>query len=58
MTSISRWIQSRRRRGERDVQPDAPERDRDSGEEEYESAKEDAREASPSGLTRVKTDKI
>jgi hypothetical protein len=52
-----RWLQSRRRRKVDSVSVPR-EAERDSGEEEHESSEEDSREVAPSGLTRVKTDKI
>jgi membrane protein DedA with SNARE-associated domain len=52
------WMQWRRSRLETAPVPDAAEVDRDSGEEEYASHEEDAREVAPSGMTRVKTDNI
>ena len=52
-----RWMRSRRRPKAEPLS--APrEADRDSAEEEYDAQEEDAREVGPSGLTRVKTDKI
>lgn len=54
---MSNWIRSRRRKEQEAVL--APnDTERDSGEEEYASHEEDAREVAPSGLTRVKTYKI
>jgi hypothetical protein len=53
-----KWMQSRRRRRKQDLTPEPREVERDSGEEEYESHEEDEREVGPSGMTRVKTDKI
>ena len=53
-----KWIESLRRRRKLDLVPDPNEAERDSGEEEYESREEDAREISPDGMTRTKTDKI
>ena len=52
-----KWLQSRRRR-KMDSVSVPREVERDSGEEEHESSEEDSREVAPSGLTRVKTDKI
>ena len=43
---------------EQDVVPDPKEAERDTGEEERESQEEDAREASPNGMTRMKTERI
>jgi hypothetical protein len=53
-----KWIHLRRRRREQDLVPEPQRVERDSGEEEYESREEDEREVGPSGMTRVKTDKI
>jgi hypothetical protein len=51
------WIRSRRhRKDDLPVQP--RELDRDSAEDEYETQEEEASEVEPSGLTRVKTNKI
>ena len=51
-----KWMRLRR------VQPlldsEARDSDRDSGEDAYESEKEEQREIAPSGMTRVKTDDI
>jgi hypothetical protein len=52
-----KWLQSRRRR-KMDALSVPREAERDSGEEEHESSEEDAREVGPSGMTRVKTNKI
>jgi hypothetical protein len=52
-----RWI-LRHHRHEHQDPSKPPQAERDSGEEEYQSNEEDAREVAPSGLTRVKTDKI
>jgi hypothetical protein len=52
-----KWLQSRRRR-KMDLVSVPRKAERDSGEEEYESSEEDAREVAPSGMTRVKTNKI
>jgi len=41
-----------------DVEGEARDSDRESGESQHESKKEEAREISPSGMTRVKTDGI
>jgi hypothetical protein len=54
---MARWIHPRRRREQQDLLKPAH-AERGSGEEEYASEEEDAREVAPSGLTRVKTDKI
>ena len=54
---MSNWMRLRRRKKQEPVL--APNHtERDSGEEEYASNEEDAREVAPSGLTRVKTYKI
>jgi hypothetical protein len=53
-----KWIRARRSRPEPELTPEADEVERDSGEEEYASQREDDREVAPSGLTRVKTDDI
>jgi hypothetical protein len=47
-----------RSRGTEGSSADPAEPDRDSGEEEYESEEEDAREISSPGLPRIKTDDI
>jgi hypothetical protein len=52
-----KWLQSRRRR-KVDLVSVRGEAERDSGEEEHKSSEEDSREVAPSGLTRVKTNKI
>jgi hypothetical protein len=52
-----KWLQSRRGR-KMDLVSAPREAERDSGEEEQESSEEDAREVAPSGMTRVKTNKI
>jgi hypothetical protein len=54
---MARWIHRRRRREQQDLL-EFPHAERGSGEEEYASKEEDAREVAPSGLTRAKTDKI
>lgn len=53
-----KWMQGLRRR--REATPAAEPRDdeRDSGEEEYDAHEEEAREAAPDGMTRMKTDNI
>jgi hypothetical protein len=48
----------RRRRHQQNSVPEPQQVERDSGEEEYESHEEAEREIGPTGLTRVKTDKI
>jgi hypothetical protein len=53
-----KWMQLRRRKREDDLVPESQEAERDSGEEEYESHEEAEEESSPSGMTRMKTDKI
>lgn len=53
-----RWLESLRRRRQADSSAEPRNTDRDSGEEEYLSSEEDNREVAPSGMTRVKTDKI
>jgi hypothetical protein len=53
-----RWIRWHRRRREPDPVSEPREADRDTGEDEYESHEEEAREAGPSGMTRVKTDNV
>ena len=53
-----KWMQMRRPRRKFESVAEPPEAERDSGDEEYESHEEDAREAAPSGMTRVKTDKL
>jgi hypothetical protein len=53
-----KWIRSRRSSRDRDLTPESAEDKRDSGEEEYASEEEDAREVAPDGETRVKTDDI
>jgi hypothetical protein len=53
-----KWMQMRRPRRKLESVAEPPEAERDSGDEEYESHEEDAREAAPSGMTRVKTDKL
>lgn len=52
------WLRSRRDRRTLDVVAEPRDADRDSGDEERESREEAALEASPFGMTRVKTDKI
>jgi len=53
-----KWLQKRRGKGQQDVADETRRRDRDSGEEEYESEEEFEEEIAPSGLTRAKTDNI
>ena len=53
-----KWIRSRRASRDRDVRPESAEDKRDSGEEEYASQEEEAREVAPDGETRVKTEDI
>jgi hypothetical protein len=52
-----KWLKSLRRRKTETVSVQS-EADRDSGEEEYESREEDAREIAPSRTTRAKTNNI
>ena len=52
------WIRLRRPRRDRDLRPESAEDKRDSGDEEYASHEEEAREVAPDGQTRVKTDDI
>jgi hypothetical protein len=54
---LFKWFRFRRRR-KTDSVSEPREAERDSGEEEYESHEEEAREVGPSGITRVKTDDI
>jgi hypothetical protein len=53
-----KWIRSLRPSRDRDLRPESAEDRRDSGDEEYASHEEDAREVAPDGQTRVKTDNI
>jgi hypothetical protein len=53
-----KWITLRRSRRPSEVVPEPRDQDRDSGEDEYESRDEDARESSPSGMPRANTDEI
>jgi hypothetical protein len=53
-----KWIRLRRRRRPSEVVPEPGDADRDSGEDEYESQEEEARESSPSGMPRANTDEI
>jgi hypothetical protein len=55
---VFKWIRSRRASRDRDVRPESAEDKRDSGEEEYASQEEEAREVAPDGETRVKTEDI
>jgi hypothetical protein len=55
---IFKWMRLRRRRHQQNSVPEPQQVERDSGEEEYESHEEAEREIGPTGLTRVKTDKI
>jgi hypothetical protein len=52
------WLRRRRRRVESEPVSDPHERDRDSGEEEQGAHEADVSEASPFGLTRLKTDDL
>ena len=53
-----KWMHLGRRSSEPDLVPESGETDRDTGEDEYESHEEEAREVAPSDMTRVKTDEI
>jgi hypothetical protein len=53
-----KWIILRHRRRPSEVVPEPRDQDRDSGEDEYESREEEARESSPSGMPRANTDEI
>jgi hypothetical protein len=53
-----KWIMRRARRRPSEVVPEPREADRDSGEDEYESQEEAARESSPSGMPRTNTEEI
>ena len=53
-----KWIKALRRRCEPEAAGGPRDEERDSGEEEYEAHEEEAREAAPDGMTRMKTDKI
>jgi len=52
------WLRSLGRRFEPEETVDSPEQGRDSGEEETAAHDEDALEAGPLGLTRIKTDNL
>jgi hypothetical protein len=54
----SHEVRTDRSEQEEPVEGEARDSGRDSGEVEYESEEEEAREISPSGMTRVKTDGI
>ena len=53
-----KWITLRRSRPPSEVVPEPRVEDRDSGEDEYESREEEARESSPSGMPRANTEEI
>jgi hypothetical protein len=53
-----KWLRTRRGQPPEHVAAETEQRDRDSGEEEYESEEELEEEVAPSGMTRLKTDDI
>ncbi len=53
-----KWLDALRGRSEPESNAETAEDERDTGEDEYESEEEQARESSPSGLPRIKTDDL
>jgi hypothetical protein len=53
-----KWLRGRGAKKQQQAVAEAPPAERDSGEEEYESAEEVESEIAPSGMTRAKTDNI
>ena len=52
-----KWLHARRGK-QQDAVPEAPQADRDSGEEEYQAEEELEDEIAPSGMTRTNTNEI
>jgi hypothetical protein len=53
-----KWMNLLRRRVRMDSSAEEPAKERDSGEDEYETHEEEAREAAPDGSTRLKTENL